>query len=98
MRWAPNDEVISGHPLHGRGLAAYEAHAVIHSRWIKELQTINSVHSQYDASRWSRLNHYRLAFHDETFECVAEGFHAETRRTTLAKACQEALAAVIGGG
>jgi hypothetical protein len=32
----PNDEAIEGHPLHGRGLAAYRAHEVINSAWIEE--------------------------------------------------------------
>ena len=93
---APNDEVISGHPLYGRGLSAYRAHSVINSRWIKDLQAINSVHSQYDAAHWTRRNHYLLAFHDETVECVADGFRAEVKRTTLAKACREALEEVMG--
>ena len=95
---APNDEVIHGHPLHGRGLYAYGAHEVIHSRWVKELQAINSVHSRYDPARWKHTHHYLLAFHDETVECVAGGFKAEVRRTTLAKACRELLQWVMGTG
>lgn len=30
----PNDEVITGHPLHGKGLQAYRAHEVANSRWL----------------------------------------------------------------
>ena len=93
---APNDEVLHGHPLYGRGLAAYDAHLVINSRWVKELQAINAVHSQYDAARWTKRNHYFLAFHDEAVECVADGFRVEVTRTTLAKACREALEEVMG--
>jgi hypothetical protein len=92
----PNDEVISGHPLHGKGLAAYRAHLVLNSRWVLDLRKVNSVHSQYDPARWERCNHYLLAFHDETVECVAQGFEAEVKRTTLAKACRECLEEVMG--
>jgi hypothetical protein len=93
---APNDEVISGHPLYGRGLAAYRAHIVANSRWVQELQKINSVHSQYDPARWVAARHYLLAFHDETFECVADGVETEVKRTSLAQACRDALEGVLG--
>jgi hypothetical protein len=95
---APNDEVIEGHPLHGRGLTAYEAHLVMNSRWIEELRQINSIHARYDPKRWTQRNHYLLAFHDETetVECVAEGFNVQVKRTTLAEACREGLEEVMG--
>jgi hypothetical protein len=32
----PNDEVVTGHPLYGRGLQAYAAHRVINSPWIAQ--------------------------------------------------------------
>ncbi|CAN90885.1 hypothetical protein predicted by Glimmer/Critica [Sorangium cellulosum So ce56] len=67
----PNDEVLHGHPLHGRGLVGYAAHVVERSRWIAELMKINSVHSQYNPEEWKQYRHYLLAFHDETFECIA---------------------------
>ena len=92
----PNDEVIHGHPLHGRGLSAYEAHEVVRSRWVQELQAINSVHRQYDPARWKERHHYLLAFHDETIECMAGGFVAEVRMTTLAQACRDLLEWVMG--
>jgi hypothetical protein len=71
---SPNDEVLQGHPLHGRGLVAYAAHIVERSGWIAELMKINSVHSQYDPDAWKDYQHYLLAFHDETFECVARAY------------------------
>jgi len=67
----PNDEVLTGHPLHGKGLVAYGAHTVERSRWIKEQERINSVHPQHAPESWRRFRHYMLAFHDETFECIA---------------------------
>jgi len=92
---APNDEVLDGHPLHGKGLRAYAAHTVARSSWTEELQRINAVHRAYDPARWTRYHHYLLTFHDETFECVAEGFTAATTRASLAEACREALDALL---
>ena len=42
----PGDEAISGHPLHGKGLAGYRAHEVLNSAWIEERIKVNSVHPQ----------------------------------------------------
>jgi len=47
---------------------------VENSRWIRELEKINSVHTQYRSERWQQLHHYILPFHDCTFECVADGY------------------------
>jgi hypothetical protein len=74
----PNDEVLHGHPLYGKGLAGYEAMAVENSNWLKELEKINSVHEAYNPESWRGLKHYILPFHDSTFECVARGFKVET--------------------
>ncbi len=70
----PNDEVLEGHPLSGRGLDSYTAQVVQNSRWINELETINKVHSGYREDRWRELTHYILWFHDSTFECIAESY------------------------
>ena len=92
---APNDEVFHGHPLHGKGLDGYTAQLVRNSRWLAELQRINSVHAGYDPARWQGRNHYVLWFHDTTFECVAEGFtvelHSTSMRRLLAIACDRLL-------
>ena len=79
----PNDEVLHGHPLYGKGLCWYSALQVKNSPWIKELQAINSVHSGYKAESWSNLKHYIFGFHDSTFECIAESFIVETRAATM---------------
>jgi hypothetical protein len=73
----PNDEVLHGHPLDGKGLEGYQPMLVKNSLWLKELETINSVHSCYRAEVWRDLNHYILPFHDCMFECVARGFKVE---------------------
>jgi hypothetical protein len=79
----PNDEVFHGHPLHGKGFAGYLALAVENSNWLKELEAINAVHSNYKSEPWRELKHYILPFHDSTFECVARSFIVETYQTNL---------------
>jgi len=85
-----NDEVLSGHPLYGKGLEFYGAHEVDDSSWLTELRTVHSVHPQYDASRWSSVKHYILCFHDDMLEVLADGYIAEKRPGTV-KEVLEAL-------
>ena len=80
---APNDEVFGGHPLNGRGMEAYTAQRVVNSRWVKELEAINSVHRMYRPESWRDLHHYVFWFHDSTFECVAQSFKVETYRESM---------------
>jgi hypothetical protein len=80
----PNDEVFGGHYLSGRGLEAYTAQIVRNSRWLKELEAINSVHRCYNPESWRSLNHYVFWFHDSTFECVAKSFKVEVFNETFA--------------
>lgn len=81
----PNDEVLHGHPLNGKGLEGYTAMCVKNSPWLKELEAINSVHSCYKRERWRDLTHYILPFHDCTFECVAGGFKVEEFQMPLSE-------------
>jgi hypothetical protein len=71
MFGTPNDEVLHGHPLYGRGLQFYGAHEVMESSWIRALMKINSVHGQFSPGRWASARHFILAFQDSTLECVA---------------------------
>jgi hypothetical protein len=80
---SPNDEVVGGHPLDGKGREGYAAQRVVNSRWIKELETINSVHSQFRAEKWRDLQHFIFWFHDSTFECVARSFTVEVHRLPM---------------
>jgi len=80
---APNDEVLEGHPLDGKGLEAYTAQRVVNSCWIKEIEAINSVHRMYCPEFWRDLNHFIFWFHDSTFECVARSFKVETHRMSM---------------
>ena len=75
---APNDEVFHGHALHGKGMESYKAQEVINSKWLSEIEAVNSVHACYDPKLWKSLHHYVFWFHDSTFECIAESFDVET--------------------
>jgi hypothetical protein len=70
----PNDEAFSGHPLADRGLEPYGVFQIEGSSWIRQLERMNSVHPYHKPERYERLRHYIFAFHDSTFECVAEGY------------------------
>ncbi|MBY0232671.1 MAG: hypothetical protein K2W96_25605 [Gemmataceae bacterium] len=80
----PNDEAFSGHPLAARGLRPYRVFEVGQSSWIRRLERMNSVHPHHDKERFlARRRHFVFAFHDSTFECIAEGFVAETVRGSM---------------
>ena len=74
MFGAPNDEAFHGHPLYSRGLKPYGAFVIENSSWVRQLERMNSVHSHHRPERYEDLKHYVFAFHDSTFECVAESF------------------------
>ncbi len=86
---APNDEVLEGHPLHGKGLEAYTAQLVQNSPWLAELQQINSVHHFYNPDTWQNYHHYVLWFHDTSFECIAESFTVELHNDSLASVIRQ---------
>lgn len=73
----PNDEVFDGHPLARRGLAGQGAYEVERSGWLAAERATNRSHVQYRDEPWLQLRHFLLAFHDEIFECLAEGFRVE---------------------
>ena len=83
MFGAPNDEAFSGHPLASRGLHPYACFQIEASSWIRQLERMNSVHFGHDPTRFARYNHYVFAFHDSTFECVAENFTVSEHCGTL---------------
>lgn len=74
----PNDESFSGHPLANRGLTPYGVFEVKNSSWIRKLERMNSVHPYHNKQRYlEHKKHFVFAFHDTTFEAVAEGFTME---------------------
>jgi hypothetical protein len=74
---SPSDETLHAHPLWEFGLRHYGSFEVRHSRWIEELRAMNRVDPRHSDARFDRLRHYIWTFHDETFECLADGFSVE---------------------
>lgn len=79
----PNDEAFEGHPLESRGLTPYSASVVENSSWIRALERMNSVHEHHRPENFWKLTHYIFAFHDSTFECVANEFSVSLHRGSL---------------
>ena len=78
-----NDEVLNGLPLYGNGLEFYSAHIIEHSKWLKEIDAIHSVHPGYDPKRREDLRHFMLLFHDELLEVIARTFTVEVFRASM---------------
>lgn len=84
----PNDEAFSGHPLYSRGLRPYASFVVANSSWIRSLSKMNEVHPHHRPEHFASYNHYVLAFHDSTFECIAESYQVETVLGTVQSAIE----------
>jgi len=67
----PNDEALSGHPLYGRGLAAYGIYEVHNSHWVRRMFEQNKV--AFPNTKPSVARHLLFSFHDSTFECICRG-------------------------
>src|SRR5262249_17286517 len=80
---APNDEVFDGHPLNGRGREPYAAQRVVNSRWLRELEAINSVHHCYRPESWRDWNHFIFLFHDSAVEWLAQLYKIEGHRASM---------------
>jgi len=80
----PNDEAFSGHPLNSRGLQPYGNFKIENSSWIRNLEKMNSVHSNHDKEMFlSELNHFVFSFHDTTFECIAKSFEIQINKGSV---------------
>ncbi|MBS0384634.1 MAG: hypothetical protein JSS00_04715 [Proteobacteria bacterium] len=88
---SPNDEVFHGHPLYKKGQEAYTAQEVVNSKWLAELEAINSVHSGYSPALWRDLHHYVFWFHDSTFECIAKSFEVELSNVSFGALLDRAI-------
>lgn len=74
----PNDEAFEGHPLAGRGLEPYAVFEVQGSSWIRQLERMNAVHPNHNPERFlANRRHFVFAFHDSTFEVVADAFEVQ---------------------
>ena len=79
----PNDEVLHGHPLYGRGLDFYGAYVVENSRWLAEVIEINRVHERSDPRTWEGRRHFLLVFHDETVEAISRDIEVQTMHMSM---------------
>lgn len=86
---SPNDEAFSGHPLSERGLRPYRVFEIENSSWIRNLEQMNSVHERHNPARFEGYKHFVFAFHDSTFECVAESFDVSRHEGSLESALIE---------
>jgi hypothetical protein len=73
----PNDEAFTGHPLASRGLEPYAVFEVEQSSWIRQLERMNAVHPNHKPELFASYRHFVFAFHDSTFEAVADGFEVQ---------------------
>lgn len=79
----PNDEAFHGHPLYERGLHPYGVFEIENSSWLRKLERMNSVHEHHKPERFWKRKHFVFAFHDSTFECVAENFEVSIHQGSL---------------
>lgn len=83
MFGAPNDEAFHGHPLESRGLRPYGVFEIENSSWLRKLERMNSVHEYHKPEHFEKYKHFVFAFHDSTFECVAESFEISIHEGSL---------------
>lgn len=89
MFGAPNDEAFHGHPLAARGLEPYTVFEIKNSSWVRNLEKMNSVHPYHKTERFDKLKHFVFAFHDSTFECVAENFDISISQGSMKDVLEE---------
>jgi hypothetical protein len=75
----PNDEALAGHPLYGRGLAAYGVFEVHNSHWVRRMTEQNKV--SFPNTEDSDERHFVFSFHDSTFECISRGIKTSSLST-----------------
>ncbi len=56
------------------GLGHYGAFEVTNSGWLAAVVDGNTIHPRYSSVKYDRFRHFIVAFHDDTFECLAEGY------------------------
>jgi len=95
MLGPPNDEMSDSHPLAARGFVPYRVFEIRHSSWVRSLARMNAAHRYRRPEDYAALTHYVFAFHDTTFECVAESFTLARRRGALRAVLPE-MQALLG--
>jgi hypothetical protein len=79
----PGDETILGHPYSKLGMKSYSFYELRNSDFIKSLQDIEKIHTNYNPEKWKMYKHYILTFHDNMFECIAQDFEIREENTSL---------------
>jgi len=87
----PNDEAFEGHPLESRGLKPYGVFEIKNSSWIRRLERMNSAHPFHRPKMFWRKRHLIFAFHDNTFECVCDGFDVRTAQGAIKSVVPEMI-------
>lgn len=91
----PNDEVIEGQSLYGKGIATCSAFLIENSKWKEEQEKVNRHHRLFCQSRWQRINHYLWTFHDTQIQALAEGFEIQLRDGQLEDVALEELTQLL---
>ncbi|MEM9283811.1 MAG: hypothetical protein AAGA96_18470 [Verrucomicrobiota bacterium] len=85
----PNDEAFQGHPLYRNGVEPYSYFEIDNSPWRAQLSKMNRVHSSHRDDLYDDYRHYIFAFHDTTFECLANAFELEISEGSVYSAIPE---------
>jgi hypothetical protein len=72
----PNDEARRGHPLYKRGLGFYGVFEVLNSSWALSVAVQNRLSFPQTPDDYAG-RHFVFAFHDSTFECLANDLKVE---------------------
>ena len=91
----PNDEAFSGHPLADRGLTPYSVAEIQNSSWLRQMVRMNAVHPQHRDDAFADCRHFIFAFHDSTFECIADGFSVDLFRGSINQALKYIVAQTL---
>jgi hypothetical protein len=78
-----NDEVFESHPLYGKGMDIYGLFIVRNSRWKRELQAGNAVHTCYSEEWWSGFEHYILRGKEGELSCLARSYGWRVLRESI---------------
>ncbi len=79
----PSDETIQAHPYCQLGMRSYSFYELRNSDLIKSLQDMEKIHPKYNPEKWKIYKHYILTFHDNMFECIAQGFEIREENISL---------------
>lgn len=79
----PGNETMQGHPYSKLGMKACSFYELRNSDLIKSLLDIEKFHPNYNPEKWKLYNHYILTFHDNMFECIAQGFEIREDNISL---------------